>query len=173
MKVTTATLTAEDVEAMWKINEQGLPGLGKVSAKEMGALLEKSCFALGAFRGESLAGFVLCLHPNSSYGSLNYRWFNERYSGFLYVDRVAVGAKERNAGVGTLLYQSVSERARLEGVPIAAEVNLEPPNPGSMRFHNRHGYVQVGTLAHSNYTVAMMIRTEAGNPSERTDLPSN
>jgi len=165
MTVLTAPLTHEHVEAMWKINEEGLPGLGKVNSREMAALLEKSCYGLGAFRGESLAGFVLCLHPKSSYGSLNYAWFNARYSAFLYVDRIAVGTEERNSGIGALLYEAVSTRAREEGVPIAAEVNLDPPNPGSMRFHQRHGFSQVGTLSHPTYTVAMMMKSQREGPT--------
>jgi uncharacterized protein len=158
MTVTTGPLGFEHAEAMWRINEEGLPGLGKVSVEEMEALLGKSCYALGAFRGGSLAGFVLCLHPNAAYGSLNYAWFNKHYSHFLYVDRIAVGAEERNSGIGTILYSAVSKQANEEGVPIAAEVNLEPPNPGSMRFHQRHGFTQVGTLEHPTYAVAMMMK---------------
>ena len=42
-------------------------------------------------------------------------------------------------------------------VPIAAEVNLNPPNPGSMRFHERFE-VEVGVLHHETKSVTMLLR---------------
>ena len=103
-------------------------------------------------------GFVLCLLPSTRYKSPNYGWFNERYPEFLYVDRIAVGQASRNAGVGQTLYGQVIAHAQQKKWPVAAEVNLDPPNPGSMRFHRRHGFEQVGELEHSTYTVAMVLR---------------
>ena len=83
-------LTHTDVEAMWAINEDGLPGTGQVSQVELVALLDLASLSLGAFEGDRMLGFVICLPPRTSYGSLNYAWFNQRYDAFLYVDRVAV-----------------------------------------------------------------------------------
>ena len=81
-------LTHTDVEAMWAINEDGLPGTGQVSQTELLALLDLASLSLGAFEGDRMLGFVICLPPRTSYGSLNYAWFNQRYDAFLYVDRV-------------------------------------------------------------------------------------
>ena len=69
----------QDIPAMWTINEQGLPGTGKVSETEIAYLMDISELCLGAFHDESLIGFVICLLPNKDYGSLNYSWFNQRY----------------------------------------------------------------------------------------------
>ena len=96
-------LSLDDVEAMWAINEEGLPGTGQVSRQELATLLDLSSLSLGAFEGENLLGFVLCLPPRTSYGSLNYAWFNQRYDAFLYVDRIAVAHDHRNQGVGSAL----------------------------------------------------------------------
>ena len=154
-------LTHADVEAMWAINEEGLPGTGKVSPAELVALLGHASFAVGAFEDDVMLGFVICLPPQTRYGSLNYAWFNQRYDAFLYVDRIAVAGNHRDRGVGSALYERVIACANDHAVPVAAEVNRLPPNPGSMRFHHRFNFVEVGTLDHgANKSVTMMLRTE-------------
>ena len=155
-------LTRTDVEAMWAINEEGLPGTGQVSQDELVSLLNLASLSLGAFEDERMLGFVICLPPRTSYGSLNYAWFNQRYDAFLYVDRIAVAANQRDRGVGSALYERVVACANEHTVPVAAEVNRRPPNPGSMRFHHRFKFVEVGTLDHgANKSVTMLLRTEA------------
>ena len=83
-------LSESDIDAMWTINEQGLPGTGKVSKKEIVQLLEFSSLSVGAYDQGELVGFVVCLPPKTAYGSLNYAWFNEHYETFVYVVRIAV-----------------------------------------------------------------------------------
>ena len=83
-------LSLHDVPRMVEINEQGLPGTGKVTEEEMADLLSLSEFAMGLENQQGLAGFVLCLMPKTRYGSLNYKWFNERYDEFLKMEKETV-----------------------------------------------------------------------------------
>tara|TARA_B100000767_G_C19684157_1_gene500957 strand:+ start:672 stop:1151 length:480 start_codon:yes stop_codon:yes gene_type:complete len=152
-------LREEDISGIWEINEQGLPGTGQVNQAEIKALLELSELTLGAFSDGELLGFVICLLPRTDYGSLNYSWFNERYDHFIYVDRIAIAENHRNMGIGSKIYQEVVIYATQHGIPIAAEVSLEPPNPGSMRFHHRYGFNEVGVLTHDSKSVTMMLRS--------------
>ena len=147
-----------DIQMMWELNEQGLPGTGKVNLQEMTKLLELSELSLGVFDNKRLLGFVLCLLPKTNYGSLNYAWFNERYDEFIYVDRIAVATKFRNQGIGSILYQKVFDYAKSHNIPVTAEVSLRPPNQGSDRFHLRHGYAVVGELDHGDKAVTMYIK---------------
>lgn len=151
-------LQISDSSSIWEINEQGLPGTGKVSEQEIVDLLEFSSLSIGLFDNNSLLGFVICLPPKTAYGSLNYLWFNERYDDFLYVDRIAVSTANRNQKIGSKLYQAVIDTASKLGVPIAAEVNLRPPNPDSVRFHQRHGFTEIGQFEHGQKAVIMMLR---------------
>lgn len=152
------SLTKEDSPSLWKINQEGLPGTGKVSEDEIKSLLDYSELSIGAFDGDILQGFVICLPPETEYTSLNYAWFNQRYDDFLYVDRIAVSQNHRNKNVGTLLYGEVISLSAQNQVPIAAEVNLTPPNPGSIRFHERNGFTDVGVFSHGDKTVKMLLR---------------
>lgn len=98
-------------------------------------------------RGEAL-GFVLTLPPGCAYESLNYRWFSARYEKFLYVDRIVVDTDQRGLGLGRLLYDAVAMEARRRGLErVCCEVNLKPRNEGSLRFHDRHGFHEVGRQA--------------------------
>ena len=80
MEPVIRNLNIDDLETMLEINDQGLPGTGKVSLEEMAALLNIAELAIGWFDGRNLCGFVICLSPNVDYGSPNYAWFNERYA---------------------------------------------------------------------------------------------
>ncbi len=152
------SLVTEDIPSVWRINEEGLPGTGKVSEEEIAILLELSELSLGAYEGGKLLGFVICLLPETEYGSLNYAWFNQKFQQFLYVDRIAVTEEHRSREIGSSLYAKVFFEANRLRVPVAAEVSLEPPNPGSMRFHFRHEFQEVGVLRHESKSVTMMMR---------------
>ena len=153
------TLRDEDVPALWRINAEGLPGTGQISQEGIADLLTLSEVALGVCEDDELLGFVICLPPQTRYGSLNYAWFNQRYEAFLYVDRIAVTTAHRNRHIGSELYGRVIEHARAQGCPVAAEVSLKPANPDSMRFHERHGFAEVGVLHHAGYSVTMMLQS--------------
>ena len=64
-------LSQSDLDSIWSINEQGLPGTGQVSKEEILQLLDFSSLSLGAFSEGELLGFVICLPPKTAYGSLN------------------------------------------------------------------------------------------------------
>ncbi len=152
------TLQPHHCEWVWRINEEGLPGVGKVSQSEVQTLIKMAHLPLGCFIDGILIGFCLCLLPGTPYGSRNYRWFNQRHDSFLYVDRIAVRTDHRNSGVGGALYERVFNEADAHGWSVAAEVNTEPPNPGSMRFHMHHGFERIGTLDHGSTSVAMLLK---------------
>ena len=157
-RISIKELKNSDIDEMVEINEQGLPGTGKVSQTEMMNLLNLSELKLGAYVNDKLVGFALCLLPKTNYGSLNYAWFNERYDEFIYVDRIAVATDSRNQGIGSMLYERLFEYAKSNNIPVTAEVSLRPPNEGSDRFHLRHGYQVVGELDHGEKAVTMYIK---------------
>ena len=101
-------LSGSDVQKMWEINEQGLPGTGKVDEQGLLNLLEYSEISVGAYKDGELLGYVICLPPATEYGSLNYAWFNENMSDFLYVDRIAVAQIHRDKGIGSSFIHTLS-----------------------------------------------------------------
>lgn len=89
--------------------------------------------------------FCLTFREGADYDSVNYRWFSDRYKNFLYVDRVVVDVNHQASGLGRLLYDDVFMHAKETGVPmVTAEIDIEPPNPVSLKFHRRYGFREVG-----------------------------
>jgi predicted GNAT superfamily acetyltransferase len=92
--------------------------------------------------------FLIALAPGADYDSPNYQWFAQRYRDFVYVDRIVVASGARQAGLASLLYDDLIARARAGRIArITCEVDIEPPNPASLRFHARFGFAEVGTQA--------------------------
>jgi predicted GNAT superfamily acetyltransferase len=142
-------LRAGDLTTIWSINQANIPAVGEVTVEQLDRIVTQSPIALGAVNDDDVVtGFCLVLGPGADYGSVNYRWFSERYEHFIYLDRVAVDADHRSQGIGATLYAEVESRAALATDPepewFTLEVNLRPRNDGSLRFHHRLGFTEVG-----------------------------
>ena len=61
-----------------------------------------------------------------------------------YLDRIVVLPNARRMGVGRSLYDVVFQAAKTARAErVCCEVNLEPPNPGSIRFHEQLGFQEL------------------------------
>ncbi|MEM0945583.1 MAG: GNAT family N-acetyltransferase [Pseudomonadota bacterium] len=110
------------------------------------AWLQDQAFA--TFVAVPEAGMLITFDQGSAYDSPNFLWFKARYERFAYIDRVAVDPGWAGRGVAAALYEAFFAQARAAGHSLAVcEVNAEPPNPGSDRFHARLGFEQVGEAA--------------------------
>jgi predicted GNAT superfamily acetyltransferase len=95
---------------------------------------------------EPSAALLLAFEQNDSYEGGHFFWFRSRFDKFLYVDRVVVAEGHRKHGLGRLLYADLFGRAELLGhTSVVCEVNSQPPNPISARFHAAQGFNEVGT----------------------------
>jgi hypothetical protein len=109
-------------------------------------------------QGEVCA-FCVTFAPDAQDAGSNHQWFAERYKSFVYLDRIAIDSNHQNRGLGALLYQSVEQHMldSAEYSLLCCEVNLEPPNLGSIRFHKRIGFVECGVESTApGYAVAYL-----------------
>ena len=139
-------LSPDDLERVLAINEGAMPAVGPLGSSELTRLLDESIVALVATAddasGSKVVGFCIVLGPGADYGSVNYRWFSDRYEDFAYLDRVAIEPASQGLGLGRALYAEVE---RLVGAAwFTLEVNLRPRNDGSLAFHERLGFHEVG-----------------------------
>ena len=146
MSVAVRDWQAGDLDALHVINEGAVPGVGTLSRAALEDLVGRQSAAtlVAGDAGGRVEGFVLVMREGLDYASLNYKWLSERYERFAYVDRIAVSETARGRGIGEALYKAVAERFAGERPVLLAEVNLAPPNPGSLRFHKRLGFREVG-----------------------------
>ena len=148
-----------DLAQLHAINCAGEPGVGAVSEEALAAIISKGNCCVAENATGQIAGFLLTLGPEAGYASKNYQWFDERYEDYIYVDRIAIAPDARGGGFGTALYQHSFKQHAGTALVIGCEVNTAPPNPGSMRFHERVGFHQVGEQAFSaDYAVAYLAR---------------
>jgi len=93
----------------------------------------------------SADAFLLAFDQGASYDSPNYKWFHQRYTRFVYVDRVVVSPSLRGRGYARLLYTDLFEQARRSAHHVVVcEINSDPPNPASDAFHAAFGCQEVG-----------------------------
>jgi uncharacterized protein len=157
----SVTLKPTDAEMILAMNNAAVPNVNEATEAELAALIEMSELTVALKDGETVLGFVLTLPPGVDYGSENYAFFSSRYDRFIYVDRIVVSEEARNRGIGVKLYDIVSEFGKQRGARhVLCEVNLEPPNPGSLRFHKRIGFVEVGQqrTKGGTYLVSLLAR---------------
>ena len=144
--VVIRSIEPTDLDRILRINEANVPEVGSVDADRMAFIVAESPIALVADIGDDVVGFCLVLAGGSTYDSVNYRWFTQRYDAFMYLDRVAVDSSARGRGVGSALYAEVDRRmATIDAADhLALEVNVVPPNEVSLAFHARLGFSEVG-----------------------------
>ena len=154
-------MASTDFEAVLTINEANVPEVSSIDLEQLAFLVAESAIALVVDVEDVVVGFCLVLAPGSTYQSVNYRWFMDRYDDAMYLDRVAFDEAFRGRGLGTALYGEVHERVcAIEGMNRwTLEVNADPPNVASLAFHAARGFVEVGQQ-HTPYgiTVSLMER---------------
>ena len=157
---TTRNIEIADLVRVLEINNANTPGVSELTFAELESDLNNSLHALAIDneRGDVCA-FCITFDPNAPDAGANHHWFAERYKSFVYLDRIAIDSNHQNRGLGALLYQAVEQRMldSSEYSLLCCEVNLEPPNPGSLRFHQRIGFTEVGQHSpQQGYVVSLL-----------------
>ena len=152
--------TKADAEQVLALNEACLPEVGPMDAAKLAAFEEWAPYFKVVENDGAIVGLLIGLTEEAPYGSPNFGWFTERYPQFAYVDRVAVSESERGAGWGPALYRDFEQWALDNQRPmLCAEVNVEPPNPRSLRFHEIFGFDPVDQFeptGSADYKVVML-----------------
>ncbi len=137
-------VTPDDFVDVLQLNEDSLPHLSRIDTDEVQWFADNAAYFRVLRADECLAGFLIGLRPGTSYASPNYCWFCDNYDDFAYIDRVAVADWARRRGIADSFYQDFAQSQ--SGVAVmTCEVNIRPPNSGSMRFHERQGFTRVGS----------------------------
>jgi predicted GNAT superfamily acetyltransferase len=149
--------TPADHEVVRALNNGAVPHVNALTAEQFAQVVGYAAYFRVAEDDAGIAGFVLCVPRGTTYWSGNYAWFTARYADFLYLDRVVVAERARGGGVGRALYDDLVMFARGRWPRITLEVNLRPPNPGSVAFHCRVGFVEVGVREYDDGASAVVM----------------
>ena len=153
-----------DLPRVLEINNANTPGVSELTFTELETDLENSLHALAIDNEQGeVCAFCITFDPGAPDAGANHRWFSERYESFVYLDRIAIDSNHQNHGLGAKLYQAVEQKMlqSAEHSMLCCEVNLEPPNPGSLRFHKRIGFTEVGQSIpeYANYRVSYLSKS--------------
>jgi predicted GNAT superfamily acetyltransferase len=125
-------------------NQANVPAVGSLDREKLAWYVDVTPVAVVAEVDGVPAGFLLGFAEGSDYASPNYRWFAARYPTFVYVDRVVVDDAHQGRGIGRVLYDHLVDWSAGTRPVLCAEVNVDPPNEGSLAFHARYGFAEVG-----------------------------
>ena len=153
-------VSIQDLDAVLTLNQSEVPHVGSVDRGKMDWFASNADYFRVVTAGDDLAAFLIGLRPGSTYQSPNYRWFCEHYDDFAYVDRVAVAEFGRRQGLAARLYDDFANTVRDNVAIMTCEVNINPPNESSMRFHEQLGFRRVGSqlTEQGRKEVAMLVR---------------
>jgi predicted GNAT superfamily acetyltransferase len=159
--VSLRPLRDTDTTQVLELNSAAVPAVNDLDAEQLAAILAAGHSAIAVVADaepNTVLGFAILFAPGADYASENYRWFSGRSEAFLYLDRIVVAPDNRGRGLGALLYSAVFDAARAAGADeVFCEVNLRPPNPESLAFHERLGFTEVGQQSTKNDTVVVSL----------------
>ena len=159
-----SVLTIHHLDQVLAINNANVPAVSELTADEFEFDLQHCLHApmITDDSGNELRAFCVTFAPGAPYQSSNYRWFSDRYEKFVYLDRIAVASEYQNNGYGAALYGAVEQMMISDGAAplLTCEVNLQPANPGSLRFHHRLGFTEVGQHESKPQFIVSMLAKE-------------
>jgi len=137
------------IDSILALNGQHEVETSALTRGELQAMLDCAFYTCVAAGGTD--GFLISFDQDADYDSRNFLWFKERYDKFVYIDRIIVAKHGRRSGLAKRFYGKLFEKARNCGHKIiGCEINVEPPNPGSMRFHQTWGFEEIEEVRLNN-----------------------
>jgi predicted GNAT superfamily acetyltransferase len=155
---TLRPIAEADVAAVLALNHRFVDVLSPLDAERLLWLVRLADRADVVEVNQQVVGFVLTMAPGRDYDSENYRWHARRFGdAFYYLDRIVIAEEMRRRGLAGFVYDAMEDVARGFG-RMTLEVNVDPPNLGSLAFHERRGYLEVGRLGEPGHLVGLMAK---------------
>jgi predicted GNAT superfamily acetyltransferase len=140
-----SALTAGDAGRILALNNEHAVETSLLDLSVAERLVAMCFYAKGVGLGER--GFLLALDQNAAYDNQNLRWFLDRFDRFVYIDRIILAKDARGQGLARVMYEDLFGEAKAAGhVRAVCEVNIEPPNEGSLAFHRSMGFLALADV---------------------------
>jgi predicted GNAT superfamily acetyltransferase len=138
---------AGDAPAILAINAASQPHVARLDAAELARLLALASVFL-VVESPDVIAYLIAMRSTDDYDGEEFTHFKAGAAEpFLYIDQIAIAPPSRGRGLGRALYAHAKEWCREHDiVTLCCEVNLEPPNPDSLIFHERIGFRRSGEM---------------------------
>ncbi|HWS26125.1 MAG TPA: GNAT family N-acetyltransferase [Xanthomonadales bacterium] len=165
MSLILRDIEAEDLDAVWALNNSAGCSIVPIDRERMRQLFEVArYFRVAHYNGE-LAGFQIALSPEARYDSPNFLWFREHFADFLYIDRLVIDSRFRRHGIGRVFYADVLSFAEVRYPILTCEVFIEPRDDVALVFFGTNGFQEVGQQVLSNSRrVSLMVKEMKAYP---------
>lgn len=155
--ITLRDATLADTPKIVALNDAVVEVTSPMGADRFEALFNLSSHCTVAEKDGVVIGFVLAMQSGDAYENANFDWFSQRLNNFVYIDRIVIAKAGRGHGLGCRLYAHVAEAARKNGcLVMCAEMDLEPPNEHSLKFHKNAEFVKLGEREYDTGKVVSM-----------------
>ena len=135
-----------DFAQILRLNEESVHYLSPLTPERLEALHNQAAYHRVLEQDGRVVAFLLVFSEGAAYDSPNFLWFAQRYDQFLYVDRIVVSLACQGQRLGGRMYDDLFAFARQShAARVTCEFDIDPPNEASRRFHERYGFIEVGT----------------------------
>jgi len=155
MKIRTAK--SDDLDELVRINNHEAKWVGAIDREFFEKYLEIPFFNVAEENGNILA-FMMAMDQSTDYDSENFLWFRDRIKRFYYVDRIVTNSSNKRKGIGKALYRNLIERRG--GLPVVAEVAVEPVNSESIEFHEKFNFKEIGRFSADGKKTCIMYKLD-------------
>ena len=152
---------SSDFPKVIELNQNSEHFLSPLNLNKLSLLAKEAAVFQVAVSDEEIAGFLLAFAPTADYQNQNFLFFKARFPDFLYIDRVVIAEQFRGKGLATKFYSQLEQEAGVRGISrLVCEIHVDPPNPVSLSFHEKHGFIEV----------AQQVITEESNQGKLVSL---
>jgi predicted GNAT superfamily acetyltransferase len=138
----------EDYPAILALNTEAIRFLSPMDAGRLAKLARAACYFRVIEHDRRVAAFLMAFRKGAAYDSLNFLWFDALPDDFVYVDRIVIHPDHRGRGLAKALYSDIERfAASLRVSRLACEIDVDPPNPASLAFHDKWGFREIGRQA--------------------------
>jgi uncharacterized protein len=144
MSIMIRDVQEHELDAILAMNNAAGSGILPMNKTQIQYFWQHADYFRVAESDNCLVGFLIALNQDAKYDSSNFNWFKQRYTQFVYVDRIVIAKGQRSAGIGRLFYADVLSFAEVRAPAIVAEVFMEQSTHPALLFHGSFGFHEVG-----------------------------
>jgi predicted GNAT superfamily acetyltransferase len=156
-------IRSSDFQEVLRINAKSSPGVSQLTASAVERLTTDATLTWIAVAEPGIVGYLIGFMWSAIYDGEEFTWFKERGWDFVYIDQVALTPSYRGRGIGRMMYSELERwGAHQLCRSLNCEVNLDPPNPGSLAFHRSYGFIEIGRMRTSDGRHVALLQKQVG-----------